>query len=290
MKSAVLLMAHGTPSSLADMPEYLKVVRGGRPPSPELVEEMTHNYRAIGGSPLTELTLAQADALSKRLGPDVPVAVGMRNWHPYISAAMSELAAKHVDRIIGLPLAPQFSTLSVQKYMDAATAALPSGAAFEPVRTFHAHPLLLQAFAERVREADPRPDETIVFTAHSLPKRVIDAGDVYAAEVAETADGVARLAGIAKYEIAYQSAGRTPEPWIGPDLSEYIATRADQGSRAFLVVPVGFVCDHTEILFDIDVQAARAARNAGAALRRTESLNTSRTFISALEAIVRALS
>ena len=289
MKTGVLLMAHGTPASLADMPEYLKVVRGGRPPSPELIEEMTHNYRAIGGSPLTDLTLAQADALSRRLGADVPVAVGMRNWHPYIGAAMSELAAKQVDRVIGLPLAPQFSTLSVQKYMDAATAALPAGAAFEPVRTFHAHPLLLQAFAERVREADPRPDETIVFTAHSLPKRVIDAGDVYATEVAETADGVARLAGVAKYDIAYQSAGRTPEPWIGPDLSEYIATRTAEGARAFLVVPVGFVCDHTEILFDIDVQAARAARDAGAALRRTESLNTSRTVISALEAIVRAL-
>ena len=289
MKSAVLLMAHGTPSSLADMPEYLKVVRGGRPPSPELVEEMTHNYRAIGGSPLTDLTLAQADALSKRLGPDVPVAVGMRNWHPYISAAMSDLADRNVDRIIGLPLAPQFSTLSVQKYMDAATSALPGGVVFEPVRTFHAHPLLLQAFAERVREAEPRADETIVFTAHSLPKRVIDAGDVYATEVAETAHGVARLAGIAKYDIAYQSAGRTPEPWIGPDLSEYIADRSAQGSRAFLVVPVGFVCDHTEILFDIDIQAAQAAHDAGAALRRTESLNTSRTFISALEAIARSL-
>jgi protoporphyrin/coproporphyrin ferrochelatase len=271
------------------MPEYLKIVRGGRPPSPELVEEMAHNYRAIGGSPLTELTLAQAGALSKRLGPDVPVAVGMRNWHPYIGAAMSELAARKVDRIVGLPLAPQFSTLSVQKYMDAATAALPTGIAFEPVRTFHAHPLLLQAFAERLREADPRADETIVFTAHSLPRRVIEAGDVYATEVAETARGVAQLAGIAKYDIAYQSAGRTPEPWIGPDLSEYIAERTAQGSHAFLVVPVGFVCDHTEILFDIDIQAARAARDAGAALRRTESLNTSRTFISALEAIVRAL-
>ncbi len=288
MKSAVLLMAHGTPASLADMPEYLQLVRGGRTPSPELVEEMTHNYRAIGGSPLTELTLAQADALSKRLGPDVPVAVGMRNWHPYISAAISELAAQQAERIIGVPLAPQFSTLSVQKYMDAATASMPPGIAFEPVRTFHAHPLLLQAFAERVRDAEPRDDEAVVFTAHSLPKRVIDNGDVYASEVAATARGVAGLAGIAKYEIAYQSAGRTPEPWIGPDLSELIAAKAAEGTRAFLVVPVGFVCDHTEILFDIDIQAAQAARAAGAALRRTESLNTSRTFIAALEAIVRA--
>jgi ferrochelatase len=250
---------------------------------------MTHNYRAIGGSPLTDLTLAQADALGTRLGADIPVAVGMRNWHPYISAAMNELAAKNVERVIGVPLAPQFSTLSVQKYIDAATAALPAGVTFEPVRTFHAHPLLLQAFAERVREADPRPDETIVFTAHSLPARVIENGDVYAHEVAGTARGVAEQAGVASFDIAYQSAGRTPEPWIGPDLRELIATRTASGSRAFLVVPVGFVCDHTEILFDVDVQAAAAAREAGAQLRRTESLNTSRTFIAALEAIVRAL-
>jgi len=290
MRSAVLLMAHGTPSSLAEMPEYLKVVRGGRPPSAELIEEMTHNYNAIGGhSPLTEITLAQAGALAQRLGPDIPVAVGMRNWHPYIKEAMHELASTRIERIVGVPLAPQFSTLSVQKYMDAASAALPAGATFVPVRTFHVQPLLLQAFAERVREAGPRSDETVVFTAHSLPKRVIEGGDVYADEVAATAKGVAALAGITRYDIAYQSAGRTPEPWIGPDLSEFVASRAAQGQRSFLVVPVGFVCDHTEILFDIDVQAAAAARAAGATLRRTASLNTSATFISALESIVRAL-
>jgi len=289
MKTGVLLMAHGTPASLSEMPEYLRVVRGGRPPSPELIEEMTHNYQAIGGvSPLTAITAAQAAALSARLGPDVPVVVGMRNWHPYISAAMKELAGLRVDRIIGLPLAPQFSTLSVQKYVDAATAALPSGISFEAVNSFHAHPLLLQAFAERVREAEPRADETVVFTAHSLPARVIDSGDVYAAEVAGTARGVAAQAGIETFDIAFQSAGRTPEPWIGPDLGEYVATKSAAGARAFLVVPVGFVCDHTEILFDIDVQAARAARDAGATLRRTESLNTLRTFIAALESIVRA--
>jgi ferrochelatase len=176
--------------------------------------------------------------------------------------------------------------------MDAARTALsagPAGATFTPVQSFHDHPLLLQAFAERIRDAAPRADEAVVFTAHSLPKRVIENGDVYADEVAATAQGVAALAGITRYDIAYQSAGRTPEPWIGPDLSEFIATRAAQGQRAFLVVPIGFVCDHTEILFDIDVQAAAAARSAGATLRRTESLNTAPTFIAALESIVRAL-
>lgn len=288
MKTAVLLMAHGTPESLDQMPEYLRLVRGGRPPSPELVEEMRHNYDAIGGtSPLTAITRAQADALGARLGPDVPVAVGMRTWRPFIKEAIAGLAAAGAGRVIGIPLAAQFSTLSVQKYIDAATAALPPGVRFDAVRSFSTHPLLLQAFAERVREAKPAADEDVVFTAHSLPARVIDAGDTYADEVAATARGVARLAGIADHQVAYQSAGRTPEPWIGPDVSEWIRARAAAGRRRFLVVPVGFVCDHTEILFDIDVQAAATARDCGATLRRTASLNTSPAFIAMLEDLVR---
>ena len=183
----------------------------------------------------------------------------MRNWQPFIKDALAELAAGGVTRVIGIPMAPQFSTLSVQKYIDAATAALPAGVQFEAVESFHAHPLLLDAFAERVRAAQPKPDELVVFTAHSLPARVIEAGDPYADEVAATARGVAERAGIARYDCAYQSAGRTPEPWIGPDLAQLIDDRA-AAIRKFLVVPIGFVCDHTEILFDIDVQAARIAR------------------------------
>src|ERR1700682_5426977 len=133
--TGVLLMAHGTPSSLDEMPEYLRLVRGGRPPSPELVAEMRHNYEAIGGpSPLTDITHAQADALRERLGTDVPVAVGMRNWRPFIKDALAELAATGADRVIAIPLAPQFSTLSVQKYVDAAVAALPPGVGFQAVQ------------------------------------------------------------------------------------------------------------------------------------------------------------
>jgi ferrochelatase len=282
-------MAHGTPASLDEMPEYLRVVRGGRPPSDELIEEMRHNYEAIGGqSPLTEITFAQGDALRARLGPEVPVAVGMRNWMPFIKEAVADLQAAGVTRAIAIPLAPQFSTLSVTKYMDAATAALPPGMTLDPVRSFHDHPRLLDAFAERVLAAAPREGEEVVFTAHSLPTRVIDAGDPYAAEVAATASGVAARAGIASFQLAYQSAGRTPEPWIGPDLGALIEQRAAAGARRFLVVPVGFVCDHTEILFDIDVQAARVAREAGASLRRTDSLNLSPAFIAVLEDLVRS--
>ena len=271
------------------MPEYLRLVRGGRPPSEELIAEMRHNYEAIGGrSPLTELTLAQADALRARLGPDIPVGVGMRNWHPFIKDALADLAGAGVDRVIGIPMAPQFSTLSVQKYVDAATAALPNGIRFDAVHTFHTHPLLLDALAERLRAAAPKPDERVVFTAHSLPKRAIESGDPYADEVAATARGVADRVGITRYTIAYQSAGRTPEPWLGPSLEEMIDDQTGRGVRKFLVAPIGFVCDHTEILYDIDVQAAQTAREFSTSLRRTESLNTSPTFIAMLEDLVRA--
>jgi ferrochelatase len=281
-------MAHGTPSSMDEMPEYLRRVRGGRPASPELVAEMRHNYEAIGGrSPLTDLTMRQAEALRTRLGSEVPVAVGMRNWKPFIADAIEELRASGVSRVVAIPLAPQFSTLSVGKYYAAASAGLSNGMELGRVDSYHAHPLLLRAFAERVQAARPTPDDTVVFTAHSLPKRVVDQGDPYAEEVMTTARGVAALAGIDRFARAYQSAGRTPEPWIGPDIGELVQERAAAGVKRFLVVPIGFVCDHTEVLFDIDVQANAAAEASGASLRRTESLNSSPTFIAMLEDLVR---
>jgi len=286
--SGVLLMAHGTPDSLDDLPEYLRLVRGGREPSADLVAEMRGNYEAIGGrSPLTDLTLAQAQALGSRLGSSVRIQVGMRNWRPFIRDAVAMLAAQGVRRVVGIPLAPQFSTLSVAKYFDAATAALPPGLTLEPVFSFHDHPLLVEAFAQRVREARPRADEDVIFTAHSLPARAARSGDRYAREVAATARAVAARAGLPRYRRAFQSAGRTSEPWMGLDLSDLIRHRVARGVRRFLVAPIGFVCDHTEILFDIDVQARRTAESLGAVLRRTESLNTSPTFIAALEALVR---
>lgn len=283
-------MAHGTPSSLDEMPEYLRLVRGGRPASDDLVAEMRQNYGAIGGrSPLTDITGAQAEALRARLGAEIPVAVGMRNWRPFIKDALSDLAGAGVTRVIGIPMAPQFSTLSVKKYVDAARAALPDGVQFDAVPSFHAHPLLLDAFAERVRAAQPRSGELVMFTAHSLPARVIASGDPYAHEVAETARGVAERAGVTTYAQAYQSAGRTPEPWIGPAIAAVIDERSGQGTRKFLIVPIGFVCDHTEILFDIDVQASQVAREFATSLRRTESLNTSPLFIALLEDLVRGM-
>jgi ferrochelatase len=289
---AVLLMAHGTPESVGQMADYLRLVRGGREPSAELIDEMTHNWEAIGGhSPLTDITLQQGEELRARLaedGHDVVVVVGMRNWRPFIADAIRDIERTGARRIVGIPMAPQFSTLSVQKYMDAAQAALPAGVEFTCVRSFHDHPLLIEAFAEQVRAAHPGVDEEVVFTAHSLPQRVAAGGDPYPNEVAATTKAVADRCGIRSSHTAYQSAGRTPEPWLGPDLTEHVRARASAGVRSMLVVPIGFVCDHTEVLVDIDVQAAAAAREAGIALRRTQSLNTSPTFIRALASLVQS--
>jgi ferrochelatase len=283
-------MAHGTPTSLDEMPEYLRAVRGGRPPSDELIEEMRGNYGAIGGrSPLTDITLAQGRALQALFderGTPAVVVVGMRNWKPFIADVVPRLLEAGVSRVVGVPLAPQYSSLSVQKYVAAAEAALPADVPFTCVRSFHDHPLLLDAFAERVREAAPVESEDVVFTAHSLPVRVIESGDPYADEVRATAAAVAARCGLRDYRFGWQSAGRTPEPWLGPDVSDLLRTRAAEGVRAFLVVPVGFVCDHTEILFDIDIQAAGTARELGVSLRRTPSLNTSPLFIRALADLV----
>ncbi len=288
MSAGVLLLAHGTPDSLDDMPEYLRLVRGGRPPSPELIAEMRGNYAAIGGrSPLTDLTRAQAAALRREL-QGFPVYVGMRNWRPFVADVLADAARDGVRDLIAIPMAPQYSTLSVGKYREAVAAATPAGVGVRFVDSWHDHPGLLDAFAERARAAFAAgPRDVVVFTAHSLPRRVVDAGDPYPDEVRATAAGVASRLDLASFRIAYQSAGRTPEPWLGPSLDDTLGVIASEGLRRVLVVPVGFVCDHTEILFDVDVQAAAVARKHGLDLARTESLNTSPTFVRALADVVR---
>lgn len=290
MTSGVLLLAHGTPESLDEMPEYLRLVRGGREPSAELIVEMRHNYGAIGGrSPLTDITRAQAAGLQRALDDGTPVFVGMRNWKPFIADALRDAAGAGVDDLVALPLAPQYSTLSVGKYKEAVARSRPEGMTVRFVDSWHDHPGLLEAFAEKVRAARARDAwDEVIFTAHSLPQRVVQAGDPYPGQVASTARGVAERAELDRYRLAYQSAGRTPEPWLGPPLEQALGEAAGGGARRVLVAPIGFVCDHTEVLFDIDVQARSAARAQGLTLGRTESLNTSPAFIRALADLVRA--
>jgi ferrochelatase len=295
----VLLMAHGTPDRLDDMAAYLQHVRGGRPTPQALVEEMRERYRLIGGrSPLLKWTRAQAQALEERLnagGRRFRVYVGMRHWHPFIAEAVRCLVADGVRRVVAISLAPQYSRLSVgayQRALEAAQAEVGVDLAVASVGSWHDHPLLLQAFAERLREALARFPEAaqeqgrVIFTAHSLPTRILSEGDPYPEEVARTAAGVARLVGLPAWEVAYQSQGATAEPWLGPTLEEVFERCAAQGRRHLLLAPIGFVCDHAEILYDLDIQAQQQAQARGLCLRRMASLNTSPTFIEMLARLV----
>ena len=287
---AALLLAHGTPDSLDEMPEYLTRVRGGRPPSPELVQEMRSNYAAIGGrSPLTDLTRDQAEAVARELGEGSRVYFAMRNWRPFIPDVLAAAAAEGCTEVTAVPLAPQYSTLSVGKYRQAVEEARPAGLRVRFVESWHDHSGLIEAFAEKVREARAlRPAAAFVFTAHSLPVRAVQQGDPYPEQVAATAAAVAARAGLPRFRLAWQSAGRTPEPWIVPALEETLAELAREGVTEVVAAPIGFVSDHTEVLYDIDVAAADAARRLGIALSRTPSLNTSPTFIRALADVVRS--
>jgi ferrochelatase len=290
MSRGVLLLAHGTPDALDEMEAYLTRVRGGRAPAAELVAEMRHNYAAIGGrSPLTQITLAQAAALHQELGGATPVFVGLRHSRPFIDEALATAVAQGCSDLVAIPLAPQFSALSVGKYREVVERATPNGLHVRFVESWHDQRALLDAFAEQARAALARASyDVLLFTAHSVPERLVREGDPYPAHVSVTAQGVAGRLHAGAPRIAYQSAGRTPEAWLGPTLDEALEALRAEGRKSVLVVPIGFVCDHMEILYDIDIAAQATARRLDLRLARSASLNTSPLFIRALAEIVRA--
>jgi ferrochelatase len=287
LKQAVLLLAHGAPEHVEDIAEYLSYVRGGRPTPPALVEEVADRYRQTGGgSPLLARTQEQASALERELA--LPVYFGMRNWRPFIKETVLRMKADGIDRIVALCLAPQYSKASVGFYFRRVQEAkTEAGLAAEIVwtKTFHDHPLLVEAFAERL--APLLPSERVLFTAHSLPERVIERGDPYDSEARATASAAAQRAGLASWDFAYQSQGFSEEKWLGPTVESRIDEYASAGVREMVLAPIGFVCDHVEILYDVDIAFRNYARERGIALRRPESLNDSPTFTRALAAVVR---
>ncbi len=289
MKQAVLLLAHGAPERLDEIDEYLLNVRSGRPLPPHVVEEIRQRYAIIGGgSPLRKLTSRQAEALQRQLG--VPVYVGMRNWTPYIRDTIRRMADDGVTHAVAICMAPQYSNMSVGFYIRRTKEALEqAGATIEMrwVETFHRHPLLIAAFAERLRRLIDGAPQRVLFTAHSLPERVVAGGDPYDAEVRGTAGAVAASVGLARWDFAYQSQGLTDEKWLGPTVESRIDEFAAAGVKEFVLAPIGFVCDHVEILYDVDVLFRNYAGNRGVALLRPESLNDSPLFIEALAAIAR---
>ena len=288
---AVLLMAYGGPRSLDEVEPYLLDVRGGRPTSPELVREIRDRYTAIGGrTPILERTEAQAAALARTLGSGYAVYVGMRHWHPYIKDVTDGITAAGHRRLVGIVMAPHYSALSVGAYEKKLLAAVDGRLDTALVRSWGDHSLFLDAVQEKVAAAlgkfsTPNTVE-VVFTAHSLPERILATGDPYVAEVTASAAAVAARLQLAHWRVAFQSAGASPEPWLGPAAAAVIAEVARE-HREILVVPIGFVCDHVEILFDIDIEYQALARKIGVRLERTESLNDSPRLIEALAAITR---
>ena len=282
MKAAVILMAYGSAPTADDVPAYLADIREGRPVSQHAIDELTERYRRIGGrSPLDDITERQRAALERELR--LPVYVGMKHWRPRIAEAVEAAIGGGVETLLGLVLAPHYSRLSIAGYRERLEQALAERAQLAFIDSWHDLEPYLRVLAERVRGFDGH----VVFTAHSLPARILDDGDPYRDQLLETSRLVAERGGLRHWSFAFQSASPTGEPWLGPDILEELDALAANGVARVLVCPVGFVSDHLEILWDLDVEARDRARELGLELDRIESLNDDPEFIAGLAALVR---
>ena len=286
-------MAYGTPATPEDVEAYYTHVRRGRPPTPEQLADLRRRYDAIGGtSPLLERTRAQVQGLQQALGEGWRVELGMKHAAPFLEDGVRALAAAGVTRLIGLVLAPHYSRLSVGEYAERVReAAGDAGIDAVTVDSWHLEPGYVELLAAFVQEAVAglpgiRPLE-VVFTAHSLPERILADGDPYPQQLTETARTVAAVAGVDRWSVGWQSAGRTPEPWIGPDILEVLRARAEEGVGGVVVCPAGFVSDHLEVLFDLDVEARAEAERLGLAFARTRMPNDHPAFCAALACAVK---
>lgn len=294
MSTGILVMSYGTPRDLDDVEGYYTDIRHGRPPPAELLAELIDRYRAIGGrSPLREITEKQAAGLSERLA--APAYVGQKHASPFIPDAIQAAVADGIERLVGVVLAPHYSKMSIGDYTrraERAAEALKWDGGLQVIPNWHLEPGFIEWVAERVTETiadlpeDLREGAQIVFTAHSLPERILVAGDPYPDQLAETAAAVAKVAGLDRHRVGWQSAGRTADPWLGPDLLEVLQEEAAAGTKALIVCPCGFVADHLEVLYDIDIEAAGRADALGLALCRTRSPNDDPGFLDVLAGVV----
>jgi ferrochelatase len=296
---AVLLMAYGGPDRLDQVEAYYTDIRRGSPPPPHLLEELLGRYRAIGGgSPLSRIVEEQRAAVEAELaarGRPLRVYAAMRHIEPRIGRIVEGMAADGVERFAAIALAPQKSSNAAgyRRAVDAALAGLGEGApSLSYVDSWYDQPRFIEALVATTREALARFSDPaavrVMFTAHSLPARVVAEGDPYPQELAGTAALVADRLGLASYDFAFQSAGRTGEPWLGPDILDEIRRLASEGVRELVIRPVGFVADHLEVLYDIDIEAQAVAREAGIRLERARSMNTDPIFIAGLADVAEA--
>lgn len=296
IKRGVLVMAYGTPRDLDDVERYYTDIRRGSPPPAELLEELTTRYRAIGGrSPLLEITSAQTEGLQERLD-GVKAYLGQKHSPPFISDAVAAMAGDGVEEAVGLVLAPHFSSMSVGDYeRRAATAAerFSWSGRLQMVQSWHLEPGYVSLLAERVAAGigdlapELREEALVVFSAHSLPQRILRDDDPYADQLRETAEAVAAAVPLPRWRTGWQSAGRTADPWLGPDILEVVEKEAADGTKAIVVCPCGFVADHLEVLYDLDIEAKQAAAERGLELRRTRSPNADPEFLDVLATVVR---
>jgi protoporphyrin/coproporphyrin ferrochelatase len=287
----VLLLAHGSPDRVEEIPEFLRYVTGGRGLPDSVVKEVQHRYSLIGHSPLTEITLQQAAGVQRELG--VRTYVGMRNWKPFTADALKEMEVDGIENAIAICLAPHNSRTSVGLYRDTLKNA---PFAIDFVDSWHDNPLLIRAFADRLIHGWSAACTSsamrlpVIFTAHSVPQRTIDEGDPYASQAKHTAALVAHEAGLSEndWAFAFQSQGMSGGPWLGPTVEDIILHLKDNGHQGIFIQPIGFVCDHVEVLYDIDIAFKEFARANGMKLWRAESLNDSPLFISAITDVARA--
>lgn len=284
MKSAVVLMAYGSPERLTDVPAYYADIRGGRPVAPERLADLVERYRRLGiedSSPLNAITERTRAALEAELG--LPVFTGMKHWTPRIADAADAAVAGGADQVVGLVLAPHYSALSIAGYREQLERALARRAALHFVESWHDEPGFVELLADRVRGSDAH----VVFTAHSLPARILDTGDPYRDQLLETSRLVAEAAELGAWSFSFQSESPTGEPWLGPDILDHLESLRRQGVDRVLICPVGFVSDHLEIRWDLDVEAQEKAAELGLELERIEMPNADPEFIGALALIVR---
>ncbi len=294
MTTGVLLMAHGTPASTAEIAPFYTRIRRGRPPTPEQLGELEGRYAAIGGvSPLNVRTMAQVNAVRAALEARAPgrylVTFGAKHTEPLIEVAAARLGAAGVERAIGLVLTPHGSSMGSQEYIERAAAALGPTTPFVSVAPWYAHPALIALLAARVQDTERAVTgrSRVIFTAHSLPERIRESGDTYPEQLVESARLVATAAGLEEWLVAWQSAGRTPEPWLGPDVRDVVRRlAADDEADAIVICPIGFVADHLEVLYDLDIEVAAIAADSGLAYARTASLNDDPAFIATLTDLI----
>jgi protoporphyrin/coproporphyrin ferrochelatase len=282
---AVVLMAYGSPERLADVPAYYNDIRGGRPIRPELLEDLVERYRRLGideGSPLNAITEETRAALEAELG-DVPVFTGMKHWTPRIAEAADAAVSAGADTVVGLVLAPHYSAMSIAGYRTQLEQALDGRAALAFIDSWHDEPGFVELLADRVRGTGAH----VVFTAHSLPARILEAGDPYKDQLLETSRLIAERAGLDDWSFSFQSESQTGEPWLGPDILDHLEVLHERGITEVLVCPVGFVADHLEIRWDLDHEAAEKARELGLNFSRIEMPNADPAFIEVLAGLVR---